>query len=948
VDEGDPLPAGTGGQISVLGIAKNMAVCPTTFTTTTGICEDGTYRIEAAPSAGQTPADIPSLLASGSYLFKVTAQDHYPTYQIVRTGSSTAATGRKDLLMFSTEYMQRLQNQASVTQSAGKGILTGTVFDLNNGRPAEGVSIEFRDTNSGLAGQVYYLDDRAGQVDPTRTFTSRNGRYIVFNATPGLLFVSVTSPDDTGNDIVRAFAGSVMLQDISVNSAIPPEIQVTGIAKTLKESVAGGITVTTLGGDVHFDQARLPVSFEETTAGDGSFAGLLSPYSDYAIKATGAGIIDTYNFNMPTLGRSIHGMEVIGITQQELQALAQSAGISLDSSKGVIIGQTLSADLDLPSSYDVSGAPQAVIGTFINLDADPDLAVLNRDTGEVVVFINNGDGTFYRSAAYPVGSLPSSFVAGDFNRDGIVDLAVANEGSSTLTILQGNRQGLFPKQPLNICIQVEGFSCKQGLAPVDLKIGDFNGDRLADLFVLNRDADTLSILLGNGQGDFFPLVQQSPYVVPIPLHPPEGVACRPRSIELYFLDSDLLIDWVVACDNLNSLIFLASRTGFKFGPLPPGYEIRGLAVGSLNTDTQLDIAVPMASQLPGIPGIVALVLSGGINRQVEVGMNPTSAELFDFNNDGLTDLIVTHEGSDPAGRPENCSDGIDNDADGWTDGRDADCPSVWVLLGRGDGTFESFIFFVGLEPQGGGPTSTFSGDFDGNRLNDLVISNRDTRNIFMVQSRDVPLGDVSVEAVGIEGNPIGLVHYLDPSSDTVQTDGVSTRITVTQSAIRGGRYIIFNAPPGLTRVRPTSGGSGSHLITVYPNAVSFIRHELLPITIPPVRVSGFTVDAVVRPVGEVDITFLNTPIRALSAPIVLDQTGLPVGANYGTFLEANSKFVIRLSRVGAGRGLPPEPGDLDFDSITDTLDDCPGIFNPDQTDTDGDNIGDACDPTPTG
>lgn len=36
--------------------------------------------------------------------------------------------------------------------------------------------------------------------------------------------------------------------------------------------------------------------------------------------------------------------------------------------------------------------------------------------------------------------------------------------------------------------------------------------------------------------------------------------------------------------------------------------------------------------------------------------------------------------------------------------------------------------------------------------------------------------------------------------------------------------------------------------------------------------------------------------------------------------------------------------DLDFDEVVDSADNCPGLFNPDQADADGDGLGDVCDP----
>jgi hypothetical protein len=44
-------------------------------------------------------------------------------------------------------------------------------------------------------------------------------------------------------------------------------------------------------------------------------------------------------------------------------------------------------------------------------------------------------------------------------------------------------------------------------------------------------------------------------------------------------------------------------------------------------------------------------------------------------------------------------------------------------------------------------------------------------------------------------------------------------------------------------------------------------------------------------------------------------------------------------------GGPPPPGDADRDGIPDQSDNCPGVANPDQADTDGDGVGNACDST---
>jgi len=51
--------------------------------------------------------------------------------------------------------------------------------------------------------------------------------------------------------------------------------------------------------------------------------------------------------------------------------------------------------------------------------------------------------------------------------------------------------------------------------------------------------------------------------------------------------------------------------------------------------------------------------------------------------------------------------------------------------------------------------------------------------------------------------------------------------------------------------------------------------------------------------------------------------------------------------TGLGGGLAlahPEPGDMDGDNVVDVADNCPSVFNFDQSDSDGDRVGDRCDP----
>ena len=81
---------------------------------------------------------------------------------------------------------------------------------------------------------------------------------------------------------------------------------------------------------------------------------------------------------------------------------------------------------------------------------------------------------------------------GDVNGDGKPDLVVPDGGSNSVSVLLGNGDGTFQA----------ARSFPVGTNPVHVAVGDFNGDRVQDLAVANYFDFTVSVLLGNGDGTF--------------------------------------------------------------------------------------------------------------------------------------------------------------------------------------------------------------------------------------------------------------------------------------------------------------------------------------------------------------------------------------------------------------------------------------------------------------
>jgi len=94
--------------------------------------------------------------------------------------------------------------------------------------------------------------------------------------------------------------------------------------------------------------------------------------------------------------------------------------------------------------------------------------------------------SFSAPISYATGTSPYAVVTADFNGDGKLDLAVANDSSNTISVLLGNGDGSFGA--------AQNYATGSG--PLSVAVGDFNGDGKLDLVTAN--AGDVSVLLGNG------------------------------------------------------------------------------------------------------------------------------------------------------------------------------------------------------------------------------------------------------------------------------------------------------------------------------------------------------------------------------------------------------------------------------------------------------------------
>ena len=329
---------------------------------------------------------------------------------------------------------------------------------------------------------------------------------------------------------------------------------------------------------------------------------------------------------------------------------------------------------------------------------------------------------------------PLDLAIGDIDGNSTLDIVTANSGSNSVSVLLGSGDGSFlPKTDISV-----------GSYPSAVALGDLDNDGNQDLLVAEQFNNQVSVLLGNGDGTFDEAVNYA-------------VADNPTSVDLADLDNDGDLDLAVASSNDSVSTFLGNGDGTFGAETIVDVEITDNQPGSLVTladlDADSDVELILSGYGYGVDRLAVYsgngdgTFSDGVSLEAEGEVIESVAT--DLNGDGKLDLVTANQGNNSVsvmfGNGDGTFDPSVNYASGLTntgiavDDVDSDGDEDIVLSGYGFGSDDFVEVFLNdgegvltsseTVAVGNGPEAVKLADLNGDGSPDLVTANRNDNTI---------------------------------------------------------------------------------------------------------------------------------------------------------------------------------------------------------------------------
>lgn len=391
--------------------------------------------------------------------------------------------------------------------------------------------------------------------------------------------------------------------------------------------------------------------------------------------------------------------------------------------------------------------------------------------------------TFAKPALYTVGSNPVDIAVGDLNRDGRLDLVTADNSGDSVSVLLGRGDGTFTQR---------GPYSVPGSGPGAVAIGDFTGDGKPDVAMLTLgDPKEVAVFPGKGDGT---LGAASPHSPTLNAY---GLALATADIN-HDGHPDIIAATSTGTGDIE--VFLSNGDGtFTAKPSLTVPNVTSLAVGDVNGDHIPDIVAGADN------GLVVLLGNGNGTFGAAHGYSSTTpvgwVTLGDFNGDGHQDVALA---------------------------TNAGAPAIGIALGVGNGALN--------DPVMNGIASTYdqvaAGDmFSNGRLDPVAVSHHDNKLSVFYGNGD---GSLSTEADTSVTTPWSVAigdFNRDGNPDVAVADG------------NDGQVLVYLSTPPAATVSTASLGFAARQLGSGPlsKAVTLTNVESIKAALPDVRVSHLQV-----------------------------------------------------------------------------------------------------------
>ena len=333
---------------------------------------------------------------------------------------------------------------------------------------------------------------------------------------------------------------------------------------------------------------------------------------------------------------SIHSRLLLGSIGILALLGCSSSDTSYGPSSTYLVNAIAVADIDSNGLPDILGVVSTDFGG-------------NPTQGYVSTRLQSSAGTFVMPTRFGVGKSPANLVVQDVNGDGRSDLVVANADDQTVSVrlADPSRPGFFLPATL---------LATPGRIPLDVAVGDVNGDGLMDIVVAS--GFEVSITSVPTPAPTVLVFQQVSPIAPTPnsvsFSAPVAylVGGGPQTVTVGDLDGNGLADIAVAT-SANSVSVLLQTSAGTFAPAvdyATGVQPVAIRAADVNGDGKLDLLTANfgASLSPGTQGLSVLIQGAPGTFAAPVhyttGYRAVALAVGDLNADGKPDVVVACEG----------------------------------------------------------------------------------------------------------------------------------------------------------------------------------------------------------------------------------------------------------------------------------------------------------------